>query len=42
MRNKLLIIIGTFIVGLAIVFGIRTISRHNSQPAMAEQEATCD
>jgi len=39
MRNKLLIIIGTFIVGLAIVFGIRTISRHNSQPAMAEQEA---
>lgn len=38
MRNKFLIITGTFLAGLVIVFGIRAISKHYSQPATVRQQ----
>lgn len=40
MRNKFLIVAGTFLAGLIIVFGIRAISKHYSQTATVGQEAT--
>ncbi len=39
MRNKFLIITVTFLAGLAIVFGIRAISKRASQPTAIQQEA---
>ncbi len=39
MRNKFLIITATFLASLAIVFGIRAISRRAAQPMMNQQEA---
>jgi tetratricopeptide (TPR) repeat protein len=40
MRNKFLIVAGTFLAGLIIVFGIRAISKRYSQTATVGQEAT--